>query len=493
MMRIDVEQVYRSHPFVKEILERLQAAGFEAVLIGGVVRDGVRTQLEPGYPFPPEDIDIATSASPEEIERLFRDVKVVDVGRPYGVMRVVAPDGRTYEVASYRVEGAYRGGRWPEAVELVGDLESDVKRRDLTINGLAAQRDGEVVDYVGGIRDLKKKIIDTIGDPEARFAEDYLRILRAVRCACELDGKIHPRVETAIQTHAARIREISNERIRDELFKILRTTNAAKGIRWLDEYGLLEEILPELVVTRGTPQPKHYHPEGDVFNHLVLTLEVADRHGITDPILKLAVLLHDVGKPIALEQNRGRNVAGHARIGAEIVARIGRRLRLTNDQIGELRYLVQNHMRIADLPKMRRAKQVRFMQEGENPEADPPMFEARFPRFAKLLELMIDDFEASARQDEWRSVVAEAEAVAEHIAQLDHSRDPGTLINGRDLLEMGVPEGPRVGEILGKVHEQILAGEIRTRDAALTAAERLIEPGSNTENDAQGGDRNNGL
>jgi len=255
--RIDVNAVFGAHPFARTILRRLRDAGHEAVLIGGVVRDGLMHGWGREVGFPPEDIDIATSALPEEVRSLFPDRPIVSVGEEFGVVVIVSPDGRSYEVATFRVEGEY-DGRWPGKVKLVRELAGDVKRRDLTVNGLVAREDGDVIDLVGGIADLRAGRIRTIGDPSVRFNEDYLRMLRAVRFACQIPGKIDPDTADAIAASAPRILSISNERIRDELFRLLRTKRAADGIEMLDQLSLLEHILPELHATKGVPQPEEY-------------------------------------------------------------------------------------------------------------------------------------------------------------------------------------------------------------------------------------------
>lgn len=473
-IHIDIEKVFERHPFAEQILKKLKERGFDAVLIGGAVRDGVRAELEEGYVFDPGDVDIATSALPEEVKQIFKRNKIVEVGEPFGVLMLVSPDGREYEVATYRVESKY-DGRWPGEVKLGRDLEGDVKRRDLTINGLAARADGRVIDYVGGIQDLKAKLIRTIGDPEERFREDYLRILRAIRCACVVDGKLTDEVSQAIKRNRKRLRSISWERIKEELLKILETNSSAGGFRLLDEHRLLELIMRELTATKGIIQPEKYHPEGDVFEHTLLALGVADRFG-SDPLVKLGILLHDIGKPVALERNQGESMAGHEVIGEKMAEEIGRRLRLSTEQIKIVKYLVRQHMRIANFPKMNRGKQITFMKEGENPAVDVNDLHSRFPLFAKLLQLLIADCEASVhRASGWLPVIKEVVEVIQHIKELDELETARKLLDGRDILEMGVEEGPEVGRILKEVYDQILAGRIRSREQALGVARKLAQ------------------
>ena len=471
--RVAVEEILAAHPWAREILRRLAWAGYDAVLVGGVVRDALLAEFE-GRRFTPKDIDIATSARPEEVKRVFKDWRAVEVGESFGVLRLVAPDGREYEVATYRVESEY-DGRWPGEVELVRDLEGDLRRRDLTINGLAAREDGRVIDLVGGFQDLKERIIRTIGDPEERFREDYLRMLRAIRCACLIDGRLTEEVSRAIKRNRKKLLEISWERIRDELLRILETPRARWGIELMDEHGILELILPELLETKGMKQPEKYHPEGDVYTHTLLALEVADRLEF-EPLVKLAILLHDIGKPEAFARNRGENMAGHEVIGEELAGRIGRRLRLSNEEIRLIKYLIRQHLRIAKLPEMARAKQIRFIKEGEDHGKDFIDLSRRFPLFSKLLQLLIADCEASVhRSSGWLPVFQTFVELLPQIKRLEELEAARKLIDGRDILELGVEEGPEVGRILDEVYEQILAGRIESREEALKLARDLVE------------------
>lgn len=470
--RIDTNALFSLHPYVRVILDRLNDAGYEAVLIGGVVRDGVRSLLDPSLTFSPQDVDIATSALPNEIRRLFRDCPVVGVGEEFGVLIIVAPDEHEYEVATFRVEEEY-DGRWPGKVELVRDLEEDLRRRDLTINGLAATADGEVIDLVGGIEDLNAKRIRAIGDPRIRFAEDYLRMLRTVRFACQIHGTIDPETVRAIEENAERISSISWERVRDELLRILQTDQGAHGLLLLDTYGLLRFILPEVVTLKGVAQPEEYHPEGDVFVHTIAAVRVADWF-IRDPLVKLAVLLHDIGKPYALERSGGVNMGGHEAVGARMARKVGMRLRLSRHEVARLVFLVKNHMRIADLPKMGRGKQVRFVSEGEAPEGRS--LRERYPLFFDLLGVLVADCEACAhRSSGWVPILQETLRVVDHIDRVGSLNKARELIDGHALLAMGIEPGPRLGRILEGIHDRILAGEITTHDQALAAARTLFD------------------
>jgi putative nucleotidyltransferase with HDIG domain len=469
--RIDVEAVFRVHPFAQTILQRLRAGGHEAFLIGGVVRDGLQSSMGRDVRFPPDDVDIATSALPEDVRALFPKRTIVSVGEEFGVLVVVGPGGRSYEVASFRVEGGY-DGRWPRRVELVRELEGDVKRRDLTINGLAAAESGQVIDFVGGVADLVARRVRAIGDPRARFREDYLRLLRAVRFICQIDGSMDGETASAIMENSSRIRSISMERIRDELLRLLGTSRAARGLALMDDLGLLEHVLPELLSGKGVPQPEVYHPEGDVFVHTLEAVRKADRF-VEDPLVKLAVALHDIGKPAAFRRNNGTNMGGHCAIGARMCREIGERLRLSRDEIGRLSFLVKNHMRIAALPEMGRGKQVRFLSAGEHP--DGGQLRPRYPLFFDLLEVLVADCEASAhRSSGWSPVLQETLQVAEHIDRVCGMKKAREIIDGNVLVELGLSPGPGLGRVLTELHDRILAGEITSREEAIDAARASI-------------------
>jgi tRNA nucleotidyltransferase/poly(A) polymerase len=469
--QIDVQTLFAGHPFARVILDRLGAAGHEAVLIGGVVRDGLRSLWGDAVMYPPADVDIATSALPAEIRSLFAGHPIVGVGEEFGVIVIVSPDGRPYEVATYRVEGEY-DGRWPSRVELVRDLAGDVRRRDLTINGLAASLDGDVIDLVGGMDDLKARRVRAIGDPSVRFAEDYLRMLRAVRFACQIDASLDGPTAEAISAHAEGLTAISGERIRDELLRILATPRGCRGVELLDQLGLLDHVLPELGAGKGVPQPEAYHPEGDVFEHTLAAMRVADTF-VRDPIVKLAVLLHDIGKPQALARNEGANMGGHCALGAWQAKRIAHRLRLSRADTGRLTFLVKNHMRIADFPEMGRGKQVLFLTEAEVP-GDRPLGD-RYPRFVELLQVLVADCEASAhRAAGWEPILAETLRVVLHVERVGNLRRARDLVDGHDLSQLGLRDGPEMGRVLRILHDRILAGEVGSRDEALEAARSLL-------------------
>ena len=469
--RIDVGAVLSAHPYVEVILSRLRRAGHDAVLIGGVVRDGLQLKMGRPVSFPPDDIDIATSALPDEIREAFPDRQIIGLGEEFGVLLIVGPNGRPYEVATFRVEEEY-DGRWPGKVELGRDLAGDVLRRDLTINGLAATVDGDVIDLVGGVADLAASRIRAIGDPMTRFAEDYLRMLRAIRFACQIDGQIDDETTAAIAACAEKIRVISNERIGEEVVRILGSCQAAKGLALMDDLALLTPILPELGACKGIPQPEAYHPEGDVFVHTLAAVRVADAF-VRDPIVKLAVVLHDIGKPDALQRSSGENMGGHCAIGARKARDVGRRLRLSRREVFRLHYLVRHHMRIADFPQMGRGKQVRFVSEEEDHAKRSPS--ERFPLFFQLLQVLVADCEASAhRSSGWAPILRETLDVIEHIDLVCGLQRAHEIVDGHALMRLGVNPGPRLGTILSALHDQILAGQIVTREEAIAEARELI-------------------
>ncbi len=472
-MTIDTEEIFRAHPFARTIIERLTAAGFETVMVGGIVRDALRAQYDPDYEFVPEEVDIATAARPDEIKALFKEYTIFEVGEAFGVLLVVSPDGRPYEVATFRTEGEY-DGRWPTKVELVRTLDEDLQRRDLTVNGLAATLSGEVIDRVGGIADLQAKRIRTIGAPAKRFSEDYLRILRAIRLACDLDGTICPEVSAAIRRHREGLKQISAERIRDELLRILKTRRAARGVQLLDEHGILELILPELVQCQGVSQPEKYHPEGDVYTHTLLALQCADRI-LRDPLVKFALILHDVGKPLALQKNNGEHAGGHERIGERMAERICRRLRFSTDEIRLIKFLVREHLRIGKFSEMSPGKRATLLKTHENPDVSFERPAERFSYFAKLFALMVCDCEASAHKSSgWLPVVQALPPLLLRLKELSERERARKLIDGHDLIAMGLAPGPPIKAILENVYEQIFAGKITTREEALAAAQRLL-------------------
>lgn len=416
------------------VVRRLRGAGFVAYWVGGCVRD-----IEMGRES--HDYDVVTDARPEQTTPLFDHA--VRFGAEFGVV-VVSERGHQYDVATFRTEGPYLDGRRPSYVKFA-TAEEDVRRRDFTINGLLHDPlTGETIDYVQGRRDIERRTIRTIGDPEQRFAEDDLRMLRAVRLAAELEFTIEPATFEAIKVLAPSVMRVSAERIRDELLRLLAAPGRGRGVRLLDESGLLDVVLPEVAATRGVEQPPEFHPEGDVFTHTILALEQ-----LRDPSadLALATLLHDIGKPPTMTRTDRIRFNNHDDVGAQMAERICQRLRCPSEQIERVVLLVKDHLRVKDLPKMRQAKAARFLLREDA---------------ADHLELHRADCLSSHRDlsvYEW-AVDARRELL---IARPSHPR----LITGDDLIALGLQPGPKFKEIIEFVEDAQLEGRVSSRDEAL--------------------------
>ncbi|MGH9453560.1 MAG: CCA tRNA nucleotidyltransferase, partial [Terriglobia bacterium] len=332
------------------LLGRLRDAGFKAYFVGGCVRDQLMGR-------PAEDYDITTNATPDQVQELFPDA--LPVGAKFGVV-LVPRDCGDVEVATFRSDGRYDDGRHPVEVRFARTAEEDVRRRDFTINGLLFDPiEGRVLDYVEGEADLRARRIRTIGDPVRRFSEDYLRMLRAVRFAARFNFTIHPPAAAAIRELASRLREVSAERIRDEILKILTEGSPRRGFELLDETDLLAEVLPEVKALQGVQQPPQFHPEGDVWVHTLMMLE-----GLNQPseTLALGVLLHDAGKPPTFSIRDRIRFDGHPEVGAKMAEVICERLRLSSKQTQRVVELVRHHLRFKDFPQMRRSTQLRFVR-----------------------------------------------------------------------------------------------------------------------------------
>ncbi|HXA09322.1 MAG TPA: CCA tRNA nucleotidyltransferase, partial [Chthoniobacterales bacterium] len=335
----------------RSLTERLRAAGHVAYFAGGCVRDLLRGMT-------PQDIDIATNARPAEVQKIFG--RTYAVGAHFGVIVVLENDFQ-FEVATFRSDGAYLDGRRPAEVHF-SSAEEDARRRDFTINGLFFDPPNEeVIDFVGGREDLAAKVIRAIGDPAQRFAEDRLRLLRAIRFATVLEFEIEPATWEAVGRAAATIGEISAERIRDELVRIFLSPQRVRGWDLLDASGLMEQVLPELVAMKGCAQPPQFHPEGDVFQHTRLMLGLLP-NDVSLPLV-LSVLFHDIGKPATSSVDDAGRIRfnGHDRVGAEMTEALMHRLRFSRAEIDATVEAVRQHMVFKDVPNMRVAKLKRFM------------------------------------------------------------------------------------------------------------------------------------
>ncbi|MDP3921376.1 MAG: CCA tRNA nucleotidyltransferase [Candidatus Omnitrophota bacterium] len=422
------------------IAERLKSAGHKAYFAGGCVRDFLMKKE-------PQDFDIATSAAPAEVEALFP--KTVAVGKQFGVIIVVQDDAKHFEVATFRTEDGYQDGRHPSNVKFTGP-EEDAHRRDFTVNGLFYDPFGKkVIDYVGGEADIAAKRIRAIGEPAKRFAEDKLRLLRAVRFAANLNFEIEGQTWQAICKQAKEIHAVSAERIRDELIKTFTRSGAAKGYRLLSDSGLMKEILPEIEAMKGVQQPPEYHPEGDVFVHTRMLLEQLE--GNDSIALAFGALFHDIAKPRTYAVRNGRICFyEHAPIGARMTEEIMRRLRFSNREIADVAEAVANHMKFGDVQKMREGKLKRFVSR---------------PTFSEELEL--HKIDCRACHGILDNYIFLKEKMLEYAAE---ELKPEPVLNGNDLKELGMKPGPKMKPLLEEAYELQLEGKIKTREEAMTWA-----------------------
>jgi poly(A) polymerase len=404
----------------------------------------------------PGDYDIATSARPEQVEKLFK--RTVAVGKKFGVM-VVLEGGHQFQVATYRAEADYRDGRHPEQVAF-GDAQADAQRRDFTVNGLFYDPIAEKLhDWVGGEKDLRAKIIRTIGVPEERFAEDHLRLLRVVRFAAQLGFEIEPQTLAAVRSLASKIELISAERIRDELIKLFSPPHAARGLVLLLKSGLLPGVLPEVIATLACEQSPDFHPEGTVFEHIRLMLEKLPPGA--HPSLPWAVILHDIAKPATAELDPATgkiHFYGHEKVGAALAERILTRLRFPKKQIEEIVACVRQHMQFKDVKQMRKATLRRLLMR------------KTFPLELELHRL--DCLGSHGALDHY-------EFLAQQAAELEKQpaiRPP--LLTGDDLIALGVKPGPAMGALLAEIREKQLQDELKTpRQAKAWVKNRLLTHG----------------
>ena len=445
-----------------EIVRTLRERGHQAYFAGGCVRD-LLLGCEPA------DFDVATDATPRQVMQIFPET--LAVGEQFGVVLVpLQLDDRTVtgedarrstreraiEVATFRSDAGYSDGRHPDEVRFSKDPREDMQRRDFTINGMMLDpATNEILDFVGGRDDLKAGIVRAIGEPERRFGEDKLRMLRAVRFAARFDYKIDPATFAAIQKLAPQIHQVSCERVREELTRMLTEGRARRAFELLDTSGLLREVLPEIAAMKGVEQSPQYHPEGDVFVHTLLLLEKlqAGCSVSVSKTLAWGALLHDVGKPPTFRVAPDRiRFDGHVEVGVKMAAEICRRLRFSNYETDQILALIDNHMRFADVQRMKQSTLKRFL---------------RLPAFEEHLELhrmdclsshgQLDSYDYSREQ--LRSLPPEAIR-------------PAPLITGRDLIDAGYEPGPRFKEILAAIEDAQLEGRLTSREAAMESVLR---------------------
>jgi len=424
------------------VIATLRNAGFCAVRVGGAVRDRLLGRL-------PDEVDVATSARPEQVCDLFPHT--LTVGARFGVV-IVLIDEAPVEVATFRRDEGYSDGRRPDRVRFAR-MREDAARRDFTINALFYDPTEQVVyDFHGGLEDLRRGVIRAVGPPAARFSEDGLRLLRAVRFAAQFDFEIESSTASALVACRRMTEKVSPERVRDELTRMLTGPRPHLAVRLLADFGLLDGWLPEVSAMQGVPQPPEFHPEGDVWVHTLLMLQ-----GLrgASPTLAWSVLLHDVGKPETIEERDGRlRFPGHASKSAEIARSILARLRSSRRLREDVAIIVDRHMQFADVGRMRPATLRRIMARPTFPDElelhrlDCAVSHRRFDNYCRILDVMIE---------------MQQEPVL-----------PPPLLRGRDLLKMGLRPGPLIGKILKEVETRQLNGELRSREEAIHWVRRFL-------------------
>ncbi len=437
--------------FAISIIQALRQRGFQAYLVGGCVRDLLLNRE-------PADFDVATNATPTQVMEIFPETYAV--GAQFGVVLVplpeserdgnpegTSPKSHAIEVATFRSDLGYSDGRHPDEVRFSQDPREDVSRRDFTINGMMLDPiSGEVLDLVGGRNDLEARLVRAIGEPDRRFGEDKLRMLRAIRFAARFEYEIEPATFAAIQFRSSEIGMVSRERVRDELTKMLTEGHARRAFLLLDQTGLLQQVLPEISAMKGVEQPPAYHPEGDVFVHTLLLLE-----NLPNPCpstLAWGALLHDVGKPATFRLAPDRiRFDGHVEVGVKIAEEICDRLRFSKHDTDQVLALVDNHMRFGDVTRMKESTIKRFM---------------RLPAFDEHLALHRADSLAS------HGNLSVYEFLTNKLKETPPTNfRPAPFITGDDLIAAGYPPGPRFREILETVEDAQLEGQLTSREAAL--------------------------
>ncbi len=433
-----------------QIAAELRSHGFQAWMVGGCVRDLLLGRE-------PKDYDISTDAQPDQLLRLFPRAQLV--GAQFGVVLV---DG--VEIATFRSDHSYADGRHPGRVVFETDPRQDVLRRDFTINALlldpailnsSSSLSSQVLDYVGGLSDLRSGVIRAIGDPEQRFEEDHLRMLRAVRFAARFGFQIEPATLAAIQKLHAKILRVSPERIRDELVRILTEGGARRGFELLDQSGLLADVLPEVAAMKGVAQPPEFHPEGDVWTHTLIMLDGLES---PSPALALGVLLHDVGKPGTFRIADRIRFDGHVELGERIAREILNRLRFSNAETDQAVALIANHMRFSHVHQMRESTLKRML---------------RLPAFEEHLELhRLDCSSSHGHLDNYEF------AKARYEQSPPEELRPPRLVTGDDLIAAGYAPGPDFSRMLEVTEDAQLEARIRSKDEGLELVRSTFGPPS---------------
>ncbi len=424
-----------------QVVRKLQKRGFRALLAGGCVRDRLLGNR-------PRDYDIATDADPEAVIEIFPNARAV--GAQFGVV-IVSSGGHDYEVARFRRDSSYGDGRHPDRV-VFSDAREDALRRDFTVNGMFYDPiRNRIIDYVGGQRDLERGLIRTIGPPEQRLGEDRLRMIRAIRFGSRYGWRLDASLFQSIRKFSEQIQEVSVERLRDELLRILTEGGGAMGVRWLCDSGLMKQILPEVVRMQGLQQPPAFHPEGDVLTHTLIMLGLMRA---ASPELAMGVLLHDVGKPATMEVNDRIRFHNHDKVGARMAGEICRRLRFSLNSAEHIARLVADHHQFAHVRQMRRSRLKRFLSTD---------------RFEEHMELHRVDCLASHGNLENYDFCREA---LNEFGPADIRPKP--LISGRDLILLGYTPGPAFKRVLSAVEDAQLEGTVVNREGALAVAEGIF-------------------
>lgn len=426
---------------VLSIANKLKSHGFQALVVGGTVRDSLLGVV-------PKDVDIATDASPDEVESLFD--KTIPLGKSFGVIVVVMPDGEQYEIATFRSDGKYSDGRRPEGVNFEKSPKEDASRRDFTINSMFIDPiTHELHDYFGGKQDIENKLVRTVGSAKDRFNEDKLRMLRAIRFSVKLGFDLTNEVKEAIKEQAEGITKVSGERIRAEIVKMLSSDSPDRAVRLLDETGLLQYVLPEVSSLKGVNQSPDHHPEGDAFEHTVLVVKGLTRKPY---ITVLAGLLHDTGKAKTYSFNAEKNkiqFLKHEEDSAILAEQAMRRLKFTRDEIKEVVFLVSNHMKMGKFDELKLYKQ--RMLAGEK-------------YFDSLVDLTVADHESTG---------ASASELLKDVYRIKAMPKEEPLITSRDLMDLGIKSGEIYSKIFNAVMKSQLDGKTKTKEQAINIAKSI--------------------
>ncbi|MGV7929545.1 MAG: CCA tRNA nucleotidyltransferase [Spirochaetota bacterium] len=457
LMKIQLPK--EKHREIRRIADSFFEAGFECYLVGGSVRDII-------LGFDVDDFDFATNARPEQVRRLFR--KVIPTGIKHGTVSVLS-GGRAYEITTYRSDGKYMDGRRPEEVSFSETLEEDVRRRDFTINGIACDvRTEEIIDHVGGLADIERRLIRTIGDPMERFGEDGLRTFRACRFAAKLNFEIEEETFAAISKTLEVASMVSMERVRDELVKLLEADVPSIGFERMRESGLMGLFLPELAASHGLTQNK-YHLY-DIYYHSVYSCDAAPKN---DPVLRLASLLHDLGKvPTRRPAEDGEyTFYNHEVIGARIARRVMKRLKFSNEEIERVTNLVLNHM-------------FHYTDEWTDGAVRRFMRKVGVENLKDILEIRMADRRGNGMRD------GVPQPIRELLKRIDRVIEAENAITVRDLDidgyvlmdELGMKPGPIIGHVLNELLEMVLdSPEMNTRETLLARARGIYETAKDDE------------